>query len=429
MANEKDIEFINSFCERCGAPIKIDPTAGSGVCPYCGSSYVTKKQDPPEEKISIQNIHNSEDIYNINYGKKGIVESALDFAHKRAESIEKVYLKKAEVREKAAAEAKAKAQLDEERRFVLEVEAKERTRIREEAAIANRKNFWRGVGLFFLWVYFFPVMLIVTIVKWRNSKKAITQGLNQGDAKPYKLPIGFIILGAIIWLPIIMSMFEAGGTAKSNSEPTELPEEAPIVSTMIAETEQDESAKVTEEEVPVITETDSETPDNNDQEPAPTVTLNPTPEPTPVTTPEPTPEPTPIPTPEPTPEPISFSNDEVIDTISSLVRTGYDKSEFSVDIENSMLIVSLYPKGTTANVYATKVQGDKDAIKGWNNLVSSTQKFSKNLSTEVHDKMGRDDLLVAIYLCDDTGSGNAFLVVMDGVVYYDVINEINLLGL
>lgn len=414
MGKDNEGEFISEFCDRCGAPIKIDPASGSGVCPYCGSSYVIPKQGPTKENTTIQNIHNSEDTYNINYGKKGIVESTLDFVHKRVESKEKINLKKAEVREKAAAEAKAKAQLDEERKFVLEVEAKERTRIREEAAIANRKSFWKGVGQFFLWIYFFPIMLIVTVVKWRNSKKES----NQGDTKAYKFPIGFIIIGAILWLPIVMSMFESSGTKKPSSEPTTAPEATLAVSTSIAEPEQESFTLTDGEEAKAETET------------TPEPTPQPTPAPTPNPTPVPTPTPTPVPTPQPTSEPVAVFTDEVIiETLDSVLSQSFSRSEYKVEIDRSLLTISFYPQGFTATAYRASMQKDAAAIKDWNRLVDTAKEVSSAFSDTVQNDCRRDDLRVAIYYCDDTGTGNVFLVAMNGVIYYDVVNNVDLLGL
>ena len=105
-------------------------------------------------------------------------------------------------------------------------------------------------------------------------------------------------------------------------------------------------------------------------------------------------------------------------------------SEYTVEVKNGMVSILLYPEGTSVAVYSAAVLKDKTAIKQWNNLVSSFKSLSKDLTKTVHYTYNRDDLTSVIYYCDDLNSShNPFLVVMGGVVYYDRVNGIDLLGL
>ncbi len=43
--------------------------------------------------------------------------------------------------------------------------------------------------------------------------------------------------------------------------------------------------------------------------------------------------------------------------------------------------------------------------------------------------MGREDLSVTLYYCGDVAPNNVFLIISDGIVFYDYLNGIDLLGL
>lgn len=139
--------------------------------------------------------------------------------------------------------------------------------------------------------------------------------------------------------------------------------------------------------------------------------------------------PTPEPTPEPTPKAAPFTDANVKKTLYAALSAEFDAKEYKIDIDRSMLIISFYPEGLTATAYKASALGNTTAIRDWNALVDTAKSWSNTLSETVHDTMNRDDLKVLLYYCDDIGSGNVYLVVMDGVVYYDIVNKTDLLGI
>ena len=141
MTDSRKNEYISGVCAQCGAPLRIDPSTESGKCEYCDTPFVTSREI--HKYTTINNIHNSNDTYHVQYGKKGFTQSAFEYMGKRAEA-----------REKAIAEAKAKVAVELEKQRLAELEAMERARIKEEKAAESRKKFWRGLGLAFLWIYF-----------------------------------------------------------------------------------------------------------------------------------------------------------------------------------------------------------------------------------------------------------------------------------
>ncbi len=158
----------------------------------------------------------------------------------------------------------------------------------------------------------------------------------------------------------------------------------------------------------------------------------PTPEPTEVPTPEPTTEPEPEEesTPEPTKAPTAkkYTDSEVKKGIKQLLDT--TSIRYDVNLKDTLLEISFYPDGLTNSIYRITELNDSSEKKGWDSLVKSVKKMSESLSEDVREGMGRDDLMVVLECCDDTGNyGNVFLIVSDGVVLYDFVNGIDLLGL
>ena len=124
-----------------------------------------------------------------------------------------------------------------------------------------------------------------------------------------------------------------------------------------------------------------------------------------------------------------YSDDEVKSILNTLLGTAFKSSEYKVEVESPMLTISFYPEGFTQAAYQASVLGDSSAVKSWNSLVDSAKQWSKDITKQVHENMGRDDLTVVLYYCDDMNAdGNVFLAVMNGDVYLDIVNDINLLS-
>ena len=139
---------------------------------------------------------------------------------------------------------------------------------------------------------------------------------------------------------------------------------------------------------------------------------------------------TPKPTPTSTPKTNKrYTDSEVKSTLSIIFSTlyKYKEKEYRIDIEKSMLEIYFFPEGFTITAYYAS-NGDKSYIKDWNSLVSAAKDLSIITTEQVQHTLGREDLNVVLYYCDDMGSENVFLIVMNGVVYYDLVNGINLIG-
>lgn len=252
MEEKNNTPLISCRCTYCGAPIEVEPDQETATCPYCDTTFFINKAYKKTDNT--KNDSSSTDAYD--YGMdndeqdtpdpfSSIVHAAFDFAEKRASAREKKEADKrelerikaerklsrkkvaqeykestpeerkqlrAEAREEARLEREArvaeilgKAQVAYEQRRIRELEAMEQARIQEEEAAARKRKFWSGVGQFFLWLCFFPIMLIVVLVRRHSEKKEndkrMSRGFEPKDLTP--IPIGFVIFGAIIFIRLV----------------------------------------------------------------------------------------------------------------------------------------------------------------------------------------------------------------------------------
>lgn len=219
MADPNKQNFVAGICSQCGAPLEVDPSKESGVCEYCGTKYVTSATIN-----KYYTINNSNDTINVEYHeKKGIAQSAFEYMGKRAE---------ARARERAESKAKAAALMEQQR--LAEIEARERARIQEEKAQESKRRFWHGVGQFFLWLYFFPIMLIITLVRNSQQKKENEERMENGlEPKPSSMPVGLIVIGGLLFFSLFSSVI---GGSSSGSHETD--NNAPTATSIIEDVQQ-----------------------------------------------------------------------------------------------------------------------------------------------------------------------------------------------
>ena len=252
MEEKNNTPLISCRCTYCGAPIEVEPDQETATCPYCDTTFFInnayKKTDNTKSDSSSTDAYDygmDNDEQDTQAPFSSFVYAAFDFAEKRASAREKKEADKrelerikaerklnrkkaaqeykestpeerkqlrAEAREEARLEREArvaeilgKAQVAYEQRRIRELEAMEQARIQEEEAAARKRKFWSGVGQFFLWLCFFPIMLIVVLVRRHSEKKEndkrMSRGFEPKDLTP--IPIGFVIFGAIIFIRLV----------------------------------------------------------------------------------------------------------------------------------------------------------------------------------------------------------------------------------
>lgn len=133
-------------------------------------------------------------------------------------------------------------------------------------------------------------------------------------------------------------------------------------------------------------------------------------------------------TPVPTNAAKTYTDREVKDYITGALQMIVGSDEYSVSIDSSVVNVSFAPEGITVLAYQAYELKDQSSLNSWNNLVSTAKQWSKDLHDYVSKEMNRPELSVALYYCQDMGSGNVLLVVMNGDVFYDFVNGVNLIA-
>lgn len=156
----------------------------------------------------------------------------------------------------------------------------------------------------------------------------------------------------------------------------------------------------------------------------PTVSPTPTLTPTPTVTPTPTLTPTPTVTPTPTPTPKVFTNKEVVDYIKKELSRYYSTSDFTISVKDTIINVYLKPVNVTQIAYDI-LELNKNRKKEWNQLVTTAKFLSSSIYEDDLKDMNRPELSVALYYQLYFEPYNVALLVMNGLVYYDMVNGIN----
>ncbi len=135
-SNDHQSAFVPAICTQCGARLMVDPSREAAVCTYCNTPFVTTNAIHKYYTLNQENHY----TYNTNndtfiFGKKGVVQSVTDYMDRRASYRER----------------------------------------KEEEERHRKQQAWNTVGKVFLWVCFFPIMLVVEVL--RNPKIDTKKGL------------------------------------------------------------------------------------------------------------------------------------------------------------------------------------------------------------------------------------------------------------
>ncbi len=127
----------------------------------------------------------------------------------------------------------------------------------------------------------------------------------------------------------------------------------------------------------------------------------------------------------------AFTNTEVKKSLEAILDNSIDdSSNYEVNVKDTIVDIYFHPSGITMTAYKASELGDSSAQKDWKALVSTGKEWCNMLQDYVTNSMGRDDLIVTLYYCNDlSNTDNVLLIIMGGEVWYDYVNNINLLGL
>ncbi len=159
----KKIRMVPAVCTQCGAKLDVDPSQDAAVCPYCGTPFLVEKAI---NQYSIQ--YNQIDVHNnirIQHGKRGVVESTLDFINTQQKQ-QKDY------------------QLEQERL------AFEKEKYANERRAKRNKTILSYIGWFLGFVYIFPVPVMLILKKKENMSEDLKKKIIIGCWAVYLLIIG-----------------------------------------------------------------------------------------------------------------------------------------------------------------------------------------------------------------------------------------------
>lgn len=132
-------------------------------------------------------------------------------------------------------------------------------------------------------------------------------------------------------------------------------------------------------------------------------------------------------TPKPSPtQSARLSTKECVDYIDSCMTAGFSKDEYEIDQLGNIINVYVWHDGLALETLEAK-SGNRSYITAWNNLVESLQEASMKTSSSLTD-FGRDDIVLMFNYVNELNKDRILLSVSDGVVFYDEVNGIDILG-
>lgn len=122
-------------------------------------------------------------------------------------------------------------------------------------------------------------------------------------------------------------------------------------------------------------------------------------------------------------------NTEVdMSVVASAIKTVLDKNaegtgiEYSLEYDDTGLVIAAKASGVAAEVAQAKADGYDDTYEPWVTMRESMVKLCNSISDAV-ETLGAKDKYVTVTVVNDANEDNTLLMVMNGVVVYDVMAE------
>lgn len=122
-------------------------------------------------------------------------------------------------------------------------------------------------------------------------------------------------------------------------------------------------------------------------------------------------------------------NTEVdMSVVASAIKTVLDKNaegtgiEYSLEYDDTGLVIAAKASGVAAEVAQAKADGYDDTYEPWVTMRESMVKLCNSISDAV-DTLGAKDKYVTVTVVNDANEDNTLLMIMNGVVVYDVMAE------
>lgn len=122
-------------------------------------------------------------------------------------------------------------------------------------------------------------------------------------------------------------------------------------------------------------------------------------------------------------------NTEVdMSVVASAIKTVLDKNaegtgiEYSLEYDDTGLVIAAKASGVAAEVAQAKADGYDDTYEPWVTMRESMVKLCNSISDAV-ETLGAKDKYVTVTVVNDANEDNTLLMIMNGVVVYDVMAE------
>ena len=114
--------------------------------------------------------------------------------------------------------------------------------------------------------------------------------------------------------------------------------------------------------------------------------------------------------------------------VASAIKTVLDKNaegtgiEYSLEYDDTGLVIAAKASGVAAEVAQAKADGYDDTYEPWVTMRESMVRLCNSISDAV-DTLGAKDKYVTVTVVNDSNEDNTLLMIMNGVVVYDVMSE------
>lgn len=112
--------------------------------------------------------------------------------------------------------------------------------------------------------------------------------------------------------------------------------------------------------------------------------------------------------------------------ITNAMTTTYGEN-YEASYDESGITVNVWEDGTAETAVLAK-NGDREAQEKWDNMVESIKQMTEATKEKIMQSNGYGDKMFVINVLNDAKKEATILTVSDGVVFYDVVNEVDLLN-
>ena len=117
---------------------------------------------------------------------------------------------------------------------------------------------------------------------------------------------------------------------------------------------------------------------------------------------------------------------EACDSIVKATLASTWGDDYNFERDDNLVTIKIWSSGVTADAVAAQ-QGNEAVLTEWNTAIDNML-YLTNQVQDVYKQNGNGDTLVSVFLLNDVNKDNTLAITAAGVVMYDAVNNINLIG-